>query len=55
MRGGISGELIVAGPAQTKERMAEYINPMYNKSIRFESAEYCNVAGIIQFQKKLNT
>lgn len=50
--GAVTGDIVVAGPAQTKERMAEYINPVHHKSIIFRSAEYCNVAGIIQMMQK---
>lgn len=55
MRSGISGDLIVAGPAQTKEKMAEFIDLAFKGKINFKSAEYCNLAGIIQMQKYLNT
>jgi peptide subunit release factor 1 (eRF1) len=51
--GSVTGDIIVAGPAQTKNKMAEYITLMKDKII-FQSGEYCNLAGIIQIQKHLN-
>ena len=49
--GTVTGDIIIAGPAQTKNKMAEYITFMKDKII-FKAGEYCNLAGIIQMQKQ---
>ena len=50
--GTVTGDLIVAGPAQTKNKMTAFIDLMFKDKIIFKSGEYCNVAGIIQMRKQ---